>query len=147
MSDYRYTPQQAVGQIWEYLGELDVRREFAAENMIRSFHNGIFGEVKIMIHAHQNGVMISINPLIEKPSAGWGDSVKRLITTLNSQAHLIKVGQDREGDVYVKVDLAPQRLSFAEFLSVYLSLCRISEDLLVPVWQANVYDNFEKKAA
>lgn len=147
MISQNYSPQLALEHIWGYLGELKIKRERAAQNMIRTFHTGIFGEIKIMIHAHENGVMVSVNPVVERPVDGWGPSVHRLVETLNRQAHMVKVGQDRDGDVFVKVELPPQEIVFAEFLSIFLSLCRISEDLLVPVWQAHVYDSFEKKAA
>lgn len=147
MSDAKITPRRALEQIWDYLSELKIRKEYATQSMMRAYHPGIFGEIKVMIQAHESGVMISVNPVVERPFDGWGDAVQKLIVALNKQAHLVQVGQDQDGDVYVKVELPLQDIIFGEFLSVFLSICRIAEDLLVPVWQAHVYDNFNKKAA
>jgi len=140
MSDGSYTPKKALEQIWGYLEELHSKKEYAAENMIRAFYQGIYGPIKLMIYAHEKGVMVSVNPVVERPEDGWGKSVRELIRTLDSQGHMVRIGQDEDGDIYVKVDLPSNEVIFGEFVNVFLSLCRISEDLLVPIWQAHAYD-------
>ena len=64
---------------------------------------------------------------------------------------MINVGFDREGDLYVKVDLPSMEIEFEQFVYVLFNLCQVSEQLLVPVLQARAYDRFEpelpKKAA
>lgn len=135
--------EAGIKRIWEYLGELGWPHDLAAQNVIRTHYDGHFGKVKVMIHIQEVALRMAINPVLSRPEAGWGDSVNKLVKALNEESHMIRVGIDREGDVYVKVDLPSQQLEFDQFVYVLFNLCQVAEQLLVPVLQANVYDGQE----
>lgn len=128
-----------------FLTDLAWEKEALADDVVRTKYVGFFGEVKILIHTHENGVMLAINPVIPKPQEGWGQSVARLLQTLSTEVHLIKVGIDKEGDVYLRVDLPKEELNFEQFSFVLFNLCQVCEQLQVPILQANVYDNLARE--
>ena len=111
-------------------------------SVMKAYHQGAFGVTKVLFHAHDAGLRIAINPVLEKPvdSMGWSRSVHKLVLALNQESPSIRIGLDREGDLYVKVDLPKQDLSFEQFTYVLMNLCQVSDQLIVPVLQAQAYD-------
>ncbi|MBL4818967.1 MAG: hypothetical protein JKY15_07060 [Deltaproteobacteria bacterium] len=98
---------------------------------------------KVLIHLHTAGLRLAINPVLERPleSGGWNRSAAHLIKSLNRESPSIRIGFDRQGDLYVKVDLVNQALSVEQFTYVLLNLCRVSDQLMVPVLQAQAYEH------
>ena len=129
-------------KIWEFLGELGWPHDLVADNIIRTKYDGHFDAVKVMIQIRSDRLRLAINPVIIRPAEGWGNSVKRLVESLNSGPQMIDVGFDKEGDMYVKVDPPTKEIEFEQFVYVLFNLCRVSEQLLVPVLQARAYDDF-----
>ncbi len=142
-------PTEGTGQqrILAFLAQLGWPQDVVAENVIRTKYDGYFGEVKVMVHNHDKGVMMAINPVIARPVEGWGVSVIRLVQTLSQEIYLIKVGIDKEGDIYLRVDLPVEELDYEQFSFVLFNLCQVSEQLQVPILQANVYDSLMKEEA
>lgn len=141
-----------VRKIWEFLGDLGWPHDLVADNIIRAQYDGHFDPIKVIIQLRSDRMRMAINPVIPRPDMGWGDSVKRLVEALNAESQMINVGFDREGDLYVKVDLPSSEIEFEQFVYVLFNLCQVSEQLLVPVLQARAYDGIEpenlpKKAA
>ena len=68
----------------------------------------------------------------------------RLVKALEEEAHLIHVGLDQDGDVFVKVELPGQDFEFEQFVYVLFNLCQVSEQLMVPVLQAHAFDKYEE---
>lgn len=136
-----------IRKIWEFLGELGWPHDLVAENIIRTQYDGHFDAVKVMIQIRTDRLRMAINPVITRPGEGWGSSVKRLVNSLNSESQMIDVGFDREGDMYVKVDLPSEEIEFEQFVYVLFNLCQVSEQLLVPVLQARAYDQHEAEQA
>ena len=130
-------------KIWGYLGELGWPHELVSEAVVSAAYQGQFGSVKVMLQTAQNGVRMAINPVLQRPLGGWGKSVARLVKILNEEAHLIRVGLDNDGDVYVKVDLPAEGLDFEQFSYVLFNLCQVAEQLMVPVLQAQAYDRLD----
>ena len=88
---------------------------------------------------------MNINPVLQKQDGeAWGDSVLKLIETLNNEINVIQAGMDSEGDIFVKVELPLTDLGFEQFAYVILNLCQVSEQLLVPVLQAHAYDHYSE---
>lgn len=140
-----------VRKIWEYLGDLGWPHDLVADNIIRAQYDGHFDPIKVIIQLRTDRMRMAINPVMPRPDTGWGDSVKRLVEALNTESQMVNVGFDREGDLYVKVDLPSMEIEFEQFVYVLFNLCQVSEQLLVPVLQARAYDQFDpelpKKAA
>lgn len=132
-----------IRKLWEFLGELGWSHDLVADNIIRTQYDGHFGAVKVMIQVRTDRLRMAINPVLSKPDEGWGNSVKRLVDSLNIESQMISVGFDREGDIFVKVDLPSEEIEFEQFAYVLFNLCQVSEQLLVPVLQARSYDQHE----
>lgn len=129
-----------VKRIWGFLGDLGWPHDLVADNVIRAQYDGHFDPVKVMIQMRTDRLRLAINPVLPKPGEGWGGSVHRLVDSLNAESHMINVGFDREGDLFVKVDLPSADIEFEQFVYVLFNLCQVSEQLLVPVLQAKAYD-------
>lgn len=134
-------------KIWEFLGELGWPHDVVAQNIIKTQYDGHFGPVKVMIQVRTEGLRMAINPVLAAPEEGWQDSVKRLLRTLDAESQMINVGFDKEGDIFVKVDLPSADIEFEQFVYVLFNLCQVSEQLLVPVLQARAYDRHEAALA
>jgi hypothetical protein len=134
-----------IKRVWGYLGEMGWPHDLVTDSVIRTQYEGHFGQVKVMLHVHELGLRMAINPVLSRPSDGqdWGKSVANLVVALNEESQMIQVGLDREGDVYVKVDLPLVQLEYEQFVYVIFSLCQVSEQLMVPVLQAHAYDTHE----
>lgn len=139
------TENAHVRKIWEYLGELGWPHDLVADNIIRAQYDGHFDPVKVMIQLRPDRMRMAINPVLPRPEVGWGGSVQRLVTALNAESQMINVGFDREGDLFVKVDLPSAEIEFEQFVYVLFNLCQVSEQLLVPVLQARAYDDVESE--
>lgn len=137
------TQSTEVRKIWEYLGELGWPHDLVSDKIIRAQYSGHFDRVKVMIQIRTDGLRMAINPVLPRPNEGWGMSVSRLVDTLNAQSQMINVGFDKEGDLFVKVDLPSVDIEFEQFVYVLFNLCQVSEQLLVPVLQARAYDRYE----
>jgi hypothetical protein len=135
--------ESQVKRIWGFLGDLGWPHDLVADNIIRAQYDGHFDPVKVMIQMRSDRMRLAINPVIPKPALGWGGSVKRLVEALNAESQMINVGFDREGDLFVKVDLPTLEIEFEQFVYVLFNLCQVSEQLLVPVLQAKAYDDHE----
>ena len=130
-----------MGQISEFLGQLGWPHQAMTEAVIAAEYKGAFGITKVLLHVHDAGLRIAINPVLEKPEqVGWSRSVNKLVASLDRESHGIRMGFDKAGDLYVKVDLPEQKLNFEQFVYVLLNVCQISEQLTVPVLQAQAYD-------
>ena len=115
--------------------------------VLKAHYQGAFGITKVLFHVHDAGLRIAINPVLERPDKeGWSRSVNKLVLALNQQSPSIRIGLDREGDLYVKLDLATQELNFEQFTYVLLNICQVSEQLTVPVLQAQAYDRINAVA-
>lgn len=112
------------------------------DSIVVGYYQGAFGVAKVLFHVHNAGLRIAINPVLERPieSSGWSRSVSALVLALNQESPSIRIGLDREGDLYVKVDLPKQDLTFEQFTYVLMNLCQVSDQLTVPVLQAQAYD-------
>lgn len=130
-------------QVAQFLESMGWQHQLMAESVMKGQYQGVFGVTKVLFHVHQAGLRMAINPVLEKPvdSGGWGPSVTRLIAALNRESPSIQIGLDREGDLYVKLDLPKQELDFQQFTYVLLNLCQVSEQLTVPVLQAQAYEH------
>jgi len=134
-----------VKQVAEFLEQLGWEHETVSEETVRTNYHGQFGIEKVMINIYEEGLMIAINPVLKQPAGGWGPSVSQLIRILTNEIHLIRVGIDDDGDVFVKVDLPSDNLTFEEFVYVLINLCQVAEQLYVPILQANAYDTHERQ--
>jgi hypothetical protein len=130
-------------QIAEFLGHLGWSYQIMTDSVLRAQYQGVFGPTKVLLHVHDGGLRMAINPVLDKPldPGGWNRSVARLLIALNKESPNIRIGLDKEGDLYVKVDLAPQNLNFAQFSYILMNLCKVSEQLTVPVLQAQAYEH------
>jgi len=133
--------RKTINHIWDYLNEIGWSHDLVADNVIRAEYEGHFGVTKVMLHLHGEGLRIAINPIVAKPVAGWGRSVSGLVRTLGQERQVVNVGFDSEGDIYVKAEMAGDRLTFEQFVYVLFNLCQVSEQLMVPVLQAQAFDN------
>ncbi len=129
-----------------FLNELGWQHDKVAEGVVRARYTGHFGEVKVILQIGEGGLHMAINPILAKPQAGWSRSVFRLVEMLNRETHLIQVGLDRDGDIFVKVDVPKGDIEFEQFVYVIFNLCQVSEQLTVPVLQAQAYDTFAARA-
>lgn len=137
-----------VEQVSEFLENLGWSYQTVADSVITAQYKGIFGSTKVLLHVHDAGLRIAINPVLERPknASGWGHSVSKLVLALNKGSPSIRIGLDREGDLYVKVDLPKQDLSFEQFVYVLLNICQVSDQLMVPILQAQAYDTISATA-
>lgn len=133
-----------LSQIQDFLEQLGWNHDAVASNIVRTHYHGQFGVEKVMVHIYDDGIMIAINPVLQQPSGGWSNSVGQLIQILTNEIHLIRVGIDDDGDVFVKVDLPSENLTFEEFVYVLINLCQVAEQLFVPILQAQSYDTHER---
>lgn len=128
-------------QISTFLEQLGWARQSVTDTVVKGHHQGVFGTTKVLFHVHDEGLRIAINPVLERPAEmGWSRSVNQLVTALNRESPNINIGLDREGDLYVTINLPKQEISFEQFTYVLLNLCQVSEQLTVPVLQAQAYD-------
>lgn len=130
-----------LGQISEFLEHLGWGSQQLTDAVIGSRYRGAFGDTRVLFHAHDTGLCIAIGPVLERPvQAGWGRSVNKLVLALDHESPSIRIRLNREGDLYVKVDLPRQELSFEQFTYALLNICQVSEQLTVPILQAQAYD-------
>lgn len=131
-----------IDRIGEFLGQLGWEPKIVTDSVMNACYRGAFGVTKVLFHVHDAGLRIAINPVLEKPmeSIGWSRSVGRLVSALNQESPSIRIGLDQEGDLFVKVDLPKQELNFEQFTYVLMNLCQVSDQLTVPVLQAQAYD-------
>ena len=130
-----------MGQISGFLKHLGLSHQSMTDAVIKAHYQGAFGLTKVLFHVHDEGLRIAINPVLERPTElGWSQSVNKLVLALNHQSPNIRIGLDRDGDLYVKVDLPKQDLSFEQFTYILLNICQVSDQLTVPVLQAQAYD-------
>ncbi|MEI6806491.1 MAG: hypothetical protein WCK49_08315 [Myxococcaceae bacterium] len=130
-----------MNRISEFLGQLGWPQQAMTDAVLTAEYKGAFGITKVLFHAHEAGLRIAINPVLEKSEqSGWSRSVNKLIASLDRESHGVRIGFDKAGDIYVKVDLPEQELNFEQFVYVLLNVCQISEQLTVPVLQAQAYD-------
>lgn len=130
-----------MSRISEFLGQLGWPYQAMTDSVITAEYKGAFGATKVLLHVHEGGLRIAINPVLEKPEQlEWSKSVNKLVTSLDRESHGIRMGFDSAGDLFVKVDLPEQELNFEQFVYVLLNVCQISEQLTVPVLQAQAYD-------
>jgi hypothetical protein len=131
-----------IGQIGQYLGQLGWQHQTMTDAILKAKYQGTFGVTHVLFHVTDMGLRMAINPVLEKPSesAGWSRSVNKLVLALNQESPSIRIGLDKEGDLFVKVDLLKQELNFEQFTYVLMNLCQVSDQLTVPVLQAQAYD-------
>lgn len=132
-------------QISEFLEHLGWSYKTLTDSVLRADYKGVFGNIKVFFYVHEGDLRIAINPVLEKPTKpeGWSDSVVKLVAALNQESPSIRMGLDASGDLFAKVDLPKQNLSFEQFTYALLNLCQVSEQLTVPVLQAQAYDNLD----
>ncbi|MEI6790200.1 MAG: YbjN domain-containing protein [Myxococcaceae bacterium] len=131
-----------LAQISEFLEHLGWSYKALTDSVLKADYKGVFGISKVFFYVHDGGLRIAINPVLEKPleAGSWGASVHKLVTALNHESPSVRMGLDRAGDLFVKVELPKQDLSFEQFTYALLNLCQVSEQLTVPVLQAQAYD-------
>ncbi|MBN4077417.1 hypothetical protein JYT19_00740 [Sulfobacillus acidophilus] len=130
-------------KVCRFLGELGWKYELLAEGTIKTSYSGNFGDINILVQVKKSGLNMAINPVLNQPVDGWNNSVSNLIKTLNSEANFIRIGLDKQGDVFVKVDLPAYNFQFDQFAYVMLNLCQVSEQLTVPVLQVQAFEEYE----
>ncbi|MES2503460.1 MAG: YbjN domain-containing protein [Myxococcota bacterium] len=130
-------------ELTEFLDNLGWPHQAMTDSVAKSLYSGSFGPTKVLFHVNPAGLRIAINPVLEKPSetGAWGKSVAQLVKKLNQESANIRIGLDSEGDIYVKLDLPKQQLSFDQFVYVLVNFCQVSDQLTVPVLQAQAYDH------
>ena len=139
-----------LGQICEFLDTLGWSYQALTESVLRADYKGVFGKLKVFFYIHEADLRIAINPALEKPAEGegWSEAVCKLVEALNQESPSVRIGLDQAGDLFVKVDLAAQDLSFEQFSYALFNICQVSEQLTVPVLQAQAYAHLptEKKS-
>lgn len=132
-----------LSQLAQFLENLGWSYQIMTDSVLSCQYQGTFGSTKVLLHLHHAGLRIAINPVLQKPveTGSWGMSVNKLIAALNHESPNIRIGLDREGDLYVKLDLPTQNINFDQFTYVLLNVCQVSEQLMVPVLQAQAYDS------
>ena len=133
----------ALSNLKKYLGELGWPSKEVAANLLRIDYEGRFGLVQVMAHIQMGKLTLAVDPVLPKPKGGWQRSVHGVVGALNAGANVIEVGLDRSGDVFVKASLPSEPLPFEQFVYVLLNLCRIAEQLTVPILQAQAYHTFD----
>ena len=134
-----------LAQISEFLEHLGWSYKPLTDTVLKADYKGVFGVSKVFFYVHDGDLRMAINPVLEKPAerGSWSDSVGKLVAALNHESPSIRMGLDKSGDLFVKVDLPKQDLSFEQFTYALLNLCQVSEQLTVPVLQAQAYDNLD----
>lgn len=123
-----------------YLVELGWSYRLAYKTSILACYEGQFGTTEVLFSFSPKGLRICVHPVLQKPKEGWSTSVHRLVKTLAADNRLIHIGVDRVGEIYVKVDLPKNLPNFDQFTFVLFHLCHLSEELLIPILQAQALD-------
>lgn len=130
-------------EVTEFLRQLSWRFDSISMNKIKALYQGEFGLKEVHICIDWQEVKLVINPIIEPVDDIWGSSVRRLVTDMKEQIKHMDLGMDDRGSLYLSVGLPPEYLTLERFHAVLLGLCQVAENIVIPILQANAFDNLK----
>jgi hypothetical protein len=129
--------------ITEFLRQLAWNFEPISRRMLKAHYQGEFGPCEVMIHINSSEICLVIDPVLERSNPAWGKSVIRLVNAMSEEIKHIDLGLDGQGDLFVKVSLPTAHINLERFHCLLLGLCQVAENIVVPILQANAFDNLQ----
>lgn len=130
-------------EISEFLRQLNWPMEAISNKAIRTFYLGYFGKSEVMIHIGHKDVCMVIDPVIDRPKETWGEAVISLIMAMGEEIRHMGLGLDADGDLFIKVHLPSEHVNLERFQFLIKGLCQVAENIVVPILQANAFDNLK----
>jgi hypothetical protein len=137
--------EKTFDEIIEFLRQLEWPSEPLSKKVIRTFYSGDFGVSEVVIHIGSQDICMVIDPVVDHEGSAWGDAVVRLVAAMGEEIHHIGIGIDNEGDLFVKVHLPIEHVNLERFHCLLLGLCQVAENMILPVLQANAFDNLREE--
>lgn len=135
--------EKLLGEIIEFLRQLDWPSEALSKKVVRTYYKGDFGISEVIIHISQEEICMVIDPVVDRNHGQWGSSVLSLIRAMCEEIHHIGIGLDDDGDLFVKVSLPHEHVNLERFNCLLISLCQVAENMILPVLQANAFDHLK----
>ena len=126
-----------------FLSNLGWSSEIVSPGIIRTFYEGDYDTIQIFIKIQDEDICFLIDPLIQKTKNQWGKSVVSLVNIMKEKINHIDIGIDHEGDLFLKTNLLIVHIDLERFQCLLLGLCQVAENVLLPLLQANAFDNIE----
>ncbi len=141
MSKTQFDKTLIIQEIREFLKQLDWPQDNLSSEIIRTFYQGDYGVSQVLIKIQEDDMCMLIDPLIDKNNKQWGESVINLISAMGQEIKHVDIGIDQDGDIFAKVNLTLSHINLERFQCLLLGLCQVAENILVPILQANAFDN------
>lgn len=143
MNEVKFDKELVVKEIINFLQDLEWSSEKVSPYIIRTFYQGDYDNVQVFIKIQEDDICLLIDPLIQKSKTQWGKSVVSLVNIMKEKINHIDIGIDHEGDLFLKVNLLFVHIDLERFQCLLLGLCQVAENVLLPLLQANAFDNIE----
>lgn len=137
--------EELFDEIKEFLRQLSWPFEALSPRSIKTYYHGDFDTKEVIIHLGNEEVCLVIDPVLDCPKHSWGTSVVSLILAMGEEIKHVGIGLDGDGDLFVKVHLPAEHVNLERFQCLLQGLCQVAENIILPVLQANAFDNLEEE--
>lgn len=94
------------------------------------------GAFVVLIRVTEHWVVATINPFVECPDGGWGETALRVMAGANHAINMAKIGLDDEDDAFLTVELPSEGFTRSHLYDAMAALSHYGEQLVLSVLQA-----------
>jgi hypothetical protein len=139
------TVQAQIAEVARFFRRYGWRFEMLDDETFRTSFRGRVAAFVALVRVTEHWVVLTVNPFVRPPAAGFGAVALRLLASANHQENIVKIGLDDDDDVFVNVELPAEGLGYEEFSAALTALSHTADRLIVPLLQAMAID--ERNAA
>jgi hypothetical protein len=111
------------------------------EDTFRTGFRGKNAAFVALVRVTEHWVVLTINPFVKSPPAGFGPVALKLLAAANQQQPLIKIGLDDDGDAFINVELPAEDFGFPQFSAALDALTHGADQLILTILQAVTIDD------
>ncbi|MBM4283521.1 MAG: hypothetical protein FJ137_23195 [Deltaproteobacteria bacterium] len=132
--------QARVAEVARFFRRYGWRFDMLDDETFRTIFRGRVAAFVALVRVTEHWVVLTVNPFVRPPGAGFGAVALRLLASANHQENIVKLGLDDDDDVFVNVELPTEELGYEEFSAALTALSHSADRLIVPLLQAMAID-------
>lgn len=102
------------------------------------------GAFVVLIRVTNHWVVATINPFVERPASGWGETALRVMAAANHAINMAKIGIDDEDDAFLTVELPSEGFERSHLYDAMAALSHYAEQLVLSILQASRIDTLNQ---